>query len=171
MNLMTKEEFLDKVKHVHNKSYDYSLVEITESGSKVKIVCSFHGVFEQSYSAHLAGNGCPACSKTGYDTTKSGTLYVLELGDITKIGITNRDVYKRINQIKVNSGKRFSIVTQFDFEDGKIPLALETNLLRELRKVYEQPSEKYDGSTESFLNVDVASLLDRIRELSKELIT
>lgn len=162
-------DFLTRAQEIHGGKYDYSLVKIEGPHKKVKIICPEHDTFLQRYSSHLQGDGCPSCAQTGYKSTCPGKLYVLELGDITKIGITNREVSVRVNQIKVNSGKKFNVLTEFQFEDGSVPQRMETLLLRELRKKYEQPSEKYDGSTESFLSVDIQSLLLRIRELSKEL--
>lgn len=164
----TRDEVLEKARSIHGDKYDYTNFQYTEWEEKAEIICKDHGSFLQTPHGHCRGNGCPACRRTGYDDNKPGTLYVLEFGNVTKIGITNRDVKKRVTQIKTNSGKKFEVVTQFNFEDGKIPNKLETVLILELRKLYEQPSEKYDGSTESFLDLDVPSLLSRIRELSKE---
>lgn len=54
---------IKKVNIVHNNQYDYSLIDKTfKSKDKVKIVCSLHGVFEQVFSDHLRGSGCPKCA-------------------------------------------------------------------------------------------------------------
>lgn len=163
--------FLERAVEAHGAKYDYSKVNITESKSKVCIVCPEHGEFKQNYTVHLQGKGCPQCALRGYNTSKPGKLYVLEHEDTTKIGITNREVKKRVSQIKSNSGKKFGIITYFEFDDGAIPLRLESELLQELRAIYEQPSEKYDGSTECFIGVDVINLLDCIKRRATELTT
>lgn len=67
-----------------------------------------------------------------------------------------------------SSGLKFEVVQEFDFQDGAIPLALETTLLRELRAMHTQPTEKFDGSTECFYDVDHDWLLARINELIEE---
>jgi hypothetical protein len=36
-------------------------VEYKNAGIKVKIICNFHGIFEQKPNNHLIGNGCPMC--------------------------------------------------------------------------------------------------------------
>ena len=59
---LTTEEFIQKAKEIHGNKYDYSLVEYADSKTKVKIVCSKHGVFEQIPNDHLNGCGCPKCS-------------------------------------------------------------------------------------------------------------
>ena len=60
--------FINKAKEVHQDKYDYSKVEYKDSKTKVIINCSIHGDFTQAPNSHLAGNGCPKCSK-GYQYT------------------------------------------------------------------------------------------------------
>jgi hypothetical protein len=43
--------------------YDYSLVEYIDSQTKVKIICSKHGVFEKTPNKFLMGQECLICSK------------------------------------------------------------------------------------------------------------
>ena len=57
----TKDEWINKANITHNNKYDYSLVEYKNSKTKLKIICSEHGEFEQDPAAHLLGNGCPKC--------------------------------------------------------------------------------------------------------------
>ena len=53
---------------IHNNKYDYSLVDYKNSKTKVKIICPFHGEFEQIASDHMSGVGCSKCSnKRKYD--------------------------------------------------------------------------------------------------------
>jgi very-short-patch-repair endonuclease len=54
-------EFIEKAKNMHNK-YDYSLVKYIDNITKIKIICSEHGEFEQRPSDHLDGRGCSKCS-------------------------------------------------------------------------------------------------------------
>ena len=85
---LTKEEVLDKAIEIHNNFYDYSLVNFIDNNNKVKIICPEHGEFEQLFSLHLYGQGCPKCSKN-YKHTKEtfiekaiyvhGDLYSYEL--------------------------------------------------------------------------------------------
>ena len=58
------EEFLKKVRDVHKDKFVYSLVEYLDCKTKVKIICSTHGIFEQTPSDHLAGRGCPRCKES-----------------------------------------------------------------------------------------------------------
>jgi hypothetical protein len=53
--------FITKAKAIHGDLYNYSLVDYINSKTKVKIICSKHGVFEQTPSDHLGGHGCKAC--------------------------------------------------------------------------------------------------------------
>ena len=58
----TTGEFIEKAKAVHGDRYDYSKVEYVKVSSKVTIICSVHGEFEQSPTNHLMGKGCPKCT-------------------------------------------------------------------------------------------------------------
>jgi len=58
-----KNYFINKSKETHSK-YDYSLVEYVNMRTDVKIICPFHGVFEQRPSHHIGGVGCPFCNES-----------------------------------------------------------------------------------------------------------
>lgn len=56
------EEFLQRAPEIHNNIYDYSLVKNREfKNKKAKIICPIHGLFEQTFTNHLYGCGCPKC--------------------------------------------------------------------------------------------------------------
>jgi hypothetical protein len=61
---LTKEVFISRATTKHNNFYDYTLVDYKTTTTKVKIICPIHGVFEQSPSNHLFGNGCPKCKQS-----------------------------------------------------------------------------------------------------------
>ena len=60
---LTQDEVILRFIKKHNDRYDYSLVEYTTWSNNVKIICSEHGIFEQSPSNHTKGAGCPTCAK------------------------------------------------------------------------------------------------------------
>lgn len=53
--------FIEKAINKHGKTYDYSLVNYINNSIKIKIICSKHGVFEQTPKDHLRGCGCSKC--------------------------------------------------------------------------------------------------------------
>lgn len=59
---LTTQEFIARARKVHGNKYDYSLVNYINSLTKVDIICHIHGVFTQTPSMHLYGNGCPICA-------------------------------------------------------------------------------------------------------------
>jgi len=61
--ILTKENFLKKVKKIHKK-YDYSKLIFNKATEKGIIGCPIHGYFEQVLWYHYNGSGCPKCSKT-----------------------------------------------------------------------------------------------------------
>jgi very-short-patch-repair endonuclease len=54
-------EFVENAQLKHGNKYDYSQVIYTNNKTKINIVCKEHGVFEQSPTRHLGGDGCPHC--------------------------------------------------------------------------------------------------------------
>ena len=67
----TTEEWIKKAKDVHGDKYDYSKVVYKDSKTKVIIICSKHGEFEQMLNNHInSKQGCPKCSGTYSPTTE-----------------------------------------------------------------------------------------------------
>ena len=55
-------DFIKKAKEIHEDKYDYSMVKYKNRNTKIKIICSEHGIFEQKPSNHIYNkNGCPKC--------------------------------------------------------------------------------------------------------------
>lgn len=61
MKRLTKKEFIEKAKLIHSNKYDYSLVDYKNNSTKVSIICSKHGAFDQVPNSHLLGVNCPKC--------------------------------------------------------------------------------------------------------------
>ncbi len=56
-------EFIADAREVHGDLYDYSKVDYKGAFDTVSITCAIDGPFDQSPSSHLAGIGCPRCSR------------------------------------------------------------------------------------------------------------
>jgi len=63
-------EFIERAKIVHKGRYDYSLVNCEHNRSAIKILCSVHGVFEQTPRNHLMGRGCQQCAAASRGLSK-----------------------------------------------------------------------------------------------------
>ena len=59
---ITTAEFIERARDVHGDKYDYSKVNYVNRRTKVTIICSKHGEFEQIADHHLRDHGCIACS-------------------------------------------------------------------------------------------------------------
>lgn len=66
---MTIGEFILRSNKKHQNRYDYSLVDYKNNNTKVKIVCQYHGVFEQVPKDHIRGKGCWKCKISFPKTT------------------------------------------------------------------------------------------------------
>lgn len=160
------EQVVAAFKAVHGDKYDYTLVKHIKDHTKVLIVCPSHGEFECSPANHKSGRGCPSCTSHGYNIGKPGYIYILKSEKYVKIGITNNTVESRLAQINRTTDDRFEIVTTHFHEDGSVPQYIERQLLRKLRQMYQQPEQEFDGSTECFVNADVISVCEMIKNLN-----
>ena len=80
----TKETFIEKAKEIHGDKYDYSLVEYKDNKTKVKIICSKHGLFYKSPNEHIYGKaGCPVCSQEKQNEIKH-SIFKKSLEDFIK---------------------------------------------------------------------------------------
>jgi very-short-patch-repair endonuclease len=79
----TTEEFITKANEIHNNKYDYSKLNYINAKTKVNIICSEHGMFEQILNSHLDGKGCKKCA-------------------INKQFLTIEEFIKRSNQVHDN---------------------------------------------------------------------
>jgi Zn finger protein HypA/HybF involved in hydrogenase expression len=68
----TTTQFVEEAQRVHGEKFDYSEVEYANTHTPVKIKCRQCGVvFMQEPASHLAGCGCPKCSKKKTDRKTS----------------------------------------------------------------------------------------------------
>jgi very-short-patch-repair endonuclease len=74
--LLTTDDFIKKCKEKYGEKYDYSLVNYIDSHSKVKIICTLHGIFLQNPSNHLnQKNGCPECFSKNKPSNTNNFIY------------------------------------------------------------------------------------------------
>lgn len=92
VNLKT---FIERSVAVHGHFYGYSLISDVRSHQKVEIVCPTHGVFEQSSSKHMLGQGCVLCH---LDSTRLGLS-----GFIRKANIKHSSKYDYSLAVYINS--------------------------------------------------------------------
>lgn len=165
----TTENFISKAQEVHGLKYDYSETKYTRHSKKLDIICRLHGKFTTLAATHLRGCDCPKCSKHGYKIHNSASFYVLQAGNLVKIGITNNEPKVRARKVSKSSNLDFKVKWYVNFENGTIPLAIESILLSELRASKKSPPDMFDGSTECFYDVSVTHLLNRATEVIKNI--
>lgn len=60
---INKNEYcINKLKNLHNNLYSYDKFIFISSQLKSIIICKKHGDFEQTYTNHMQGRGCPKCA-------------------------------------------------------------------------------------------------------------
>lgn len=106
----------------------------TTTHKKVEVECQEGHRWKVKPNALLQGHGCPECANKGFDPTKPGVLYLLELhGDtltqpVYKIGVTNRSVTERAKQFVSGSKLTYTILESLLFEKGKEAIREETRI-------------------------------------------
>jgi predicted GIY-YIG superfamily endonuclease len=170
-NKKSTEDFLDKIKEVHEDKYDYSLITIIHSSfSEIDIICKSHGKFKQRYNSHRAGYGCSTCAKMcqyGFYSVKNaernkdkwinieGTFYVLNVDNkFIKIGIT-KNLKRRLKEHRKNYNNAELILTK---EDNLYNLVIfERNINEKLKSlglafIYSQKNETYKKESLDIIN-------------------
>jgi hypothetical protein len=175
-------DFITDALKVHGSKYDYSKVEYSGAFDNVKIICPQDGVFLQTPTSHLAGIGCPKCSrrKQGaprnltralrgeFDDFKQAYVYVISF----KLPCSNEILYKVgsgtgsriktvVNAIK-NVGGIYNVMLQFHFLSTGEAIVYE-HLAHE--KVMDHqfvipPEFKFHGHSEVFTKLPVFEDID-----------
>lgn len=100
----TNEEFVRDSKAVHGERFDYSQCNYAGAFEAVNIICSIDGLFTQSPTSHLAGIGCPRCSRRAqgaprnltralrgeFDEAKESFVYVVSF----RLPFSDKQIYK-----------------------------------------------------------------------------
>ena len=176
---LTTEQFIEKAKQIHGDTYDYSLVEYKNNKTKVKIICSIHGVFEQEANSHLQGFNCLKCGVVSREKKmknrprgwsykkweKSGLksknfdsfkVYIIkcwnENEEFYKIGKTFRNLKNRF-YTKTLLPYNYSVVKIF--EGGAEEMSkLEKELSKENKEYSYLPQIKFHGMKECFKKIN-----------------
>jgi len=57
----SNDEFINESNRIHGNLFDYTLTDYKGSNIKVMIICPIHGIFKQTPSNHISGQGCYKC--------------------------------------------------------------------------------------------------------------
>ena len=71
--------FIEDAINLHGNLYDYSLVNYVNNKIKIKIICKYHGVFEQKPNDHLRGLRCFKCFGTIKKTTEDFIMDAIKI--------------------------------------------------------------------------------------------
>ena len=154
---LTKDEFIEKSKKIHDKKYDYSLVNYINVKNKVKIICQKHGVFEQIPSSHLRGSGCSKCTgnnkKTVYIFIKNSKLihknkYDYSLVDYTNVKNKVKIICQKHGVFEQTPNKHLlgSGCQKCEWDNRKLSI---DNFLNKSKEIHEN---KYDYSLINYIN-------------------
>lgn len=113
----TKDSFIEKAKEVHGVGYNYTLVDYINNKIKVRIICPFHGGFEQTPNNHLRGQKCPKCSHINRISLKTKTTE--NFIEKSKLIHNNAYDYSKVNYI--NNSTKVKIICRKHGEFDQLP--------------------------------------------------
>lgn len=151
---------LDQVKKLHKNKYIYNVDSSKHLSDHIEIVCPIHGEFQQKFTTHAEGAGCPACATIArrlgiFEESNreadfiDSYVYVLRFTgngeSFYKVGFST-NVEKRISTLKCKTYKAEILHTmEYNLNDAII---LETRILRDMRMFKYKPKVKFAGYTE-----------------------
>ena len=156
---------IDRIKQI-NKIEGVSFVCWPDGGyineySRATVKCyECESTWSPIVSSILSGNGCPKCANSGYNPSKTGTLYALrsECGKYVKVGISNKPS-KRHRKLERSTPFQFSLIEQISGDGDKI-----RNLEKHIHSKYDSAGfTGFDGATEWL--ICTPKLLEELREL------
>jgi hypothetical protein len=159
VSAVNKDEYaISEFNKIHNNAYTYPDFTYTDSKTKFKVLCKVHGEFLANYTSHKLHK----CKKCSYDELDIGFteedfikiannrvchLYLVSMeykGEgFIKIGITSREVCKRLNKHKYELLDKFSSGARNIF-------ILEKFLHNRLKRYKFIPKNKFSGHTECY---------------------
>ena len=130
------------------------------SHKKVKWRCSIGHVWTATPNGRRRGEGCPSCSKSGFDPNRNGWLYLVyhEVWDLIQVGLTNHP------DNRLNDHRRTGFSEVLDVRGpmkGELAQTLETRILRALKTRGANFSNvgggpKFDGYSESWTRTSLS---------------
>jgi hypothetical protein len=147
-----------------SEAFEWDPTTVTRGSSAKKAWrCHLGHVWTTSPSGRLRGEGCPSCSRSGFDPNKSGWLYLidhLEL-EMLQIGITNSPK----DRLKDHSRRGWELIEVRGPLDGHLAQNLETACLHSLERRgavlgHKALIQQFDGYSEAWLksSLEVASI-------------
>lgn len=161
---VTTNSFIKEAQSVHGNRYIYSEVNYIKAKNPVIIICKKHGEFRQQPQHHINGSGCPLCNKiifyndrnisNKFFENKEGIFYILKLYDINevffKVGITTRDINKRLKEFKNYYNVEIVHSQSGDFQTM---YKHEKTFLDSFKNFRYKPKKEFKGNTEClFIN-------------------
>jgi hypothetical protein len=161
---MERNSFIEKAVARHGNKYTYDRVPHSFGCmEKIQITCPVHGDFLQQATSHaVGGRGCGVCKAGGFNLNLEGSIYLLTDGIQLKIGITNSSAETRCNTINQLGKKNFKVLWSHT-DIGKEIQHIEKLSLNEVRELYKNPVDKFNGYTECFITQDIEFILNIIK--------
>jgi len=148
--------FIERSNKIHHNKYDYSLVKYVNIKNKVNIICSKHGIFEQTPSSHLSGSVCPKCS----NNFSSGENFIKKAEKLhgNKYDYSSIDYKNSHTKIKIICKKHgvFEQIPNAHLNGAGCSICSKNKLTTEIfiKKSIETHGDEYDYSLVNYKNIN-----------------
>ena len=122
---MTNEEREQCFRDIHGDKYDYDWSTYIKNHLPMNMFCKKHGLFDQTPSKHLLGEGCPKCKRSKLEEEIEQFLLKNSVEFITQykqqwLGLQSLDFYlpKYRIGIECQGGQHFFPIKQYGGEDA-----------------------------------------------------
>ena len=126
----------------------------TSAIAPMRLRCPKLHTWETNWNNFQQGNRCGECSPGGYNSSVPGMIYYIRFdlpsGSIWKIGITNKRLKQRFSGEKLP----YVVVWSQHYKDGKVPPAMEREILKKHKAHKYKGHALHSGNTECF-TIDV----------------
>lgn len=118
MKKKTIEDFILESNKIHNSKYDYTNSVYIDNNTKLKIICSEHGEFEQKPNKHICNKqGCPKCGSSKTSDKQKNTIEFF----IQKANEVHSDKYDYSKVIYKNTKTKVIIICPIHGEFEQTP--------------------------------------------------
>ena len=122
---MSNDEREQCFREIHGDKYDYDWGTYTKNHLSMNMYCKKHGLFQQTPSKHLFGEGCPKCKRSRLEEEIEQFLIKKNIEFIPQykqqwLGLQSLDFYlpKYKVGIECQGGQHFSPIKLYGGEDG-----------------------------------------------------
>lgn len=161
-----REKYIQDCCDIYNNFYSYEFLNYSRQDNKVEVTCPIHRNFMVDFNRHRDGTaGCPNCLTYSRRKTDGFKVYVMVSENFTKIGITSREISKRVKDLNRCGHSYEAYCISRDMTYGESLIAEKQLIEYFVECGYLQPDRVVNGYTETFIGLAPEEVEKRMKEI------